>query len=250
MMVDRRSGKKSVWSVALILCFKRNCWEKQMTTWKHVENNIFFTLYGLATKKKFKLESLIFMTGFRNCSYVPLVHLNRRFRERFCIKKNDVFIKSSVGLCEWVCLPSQYFTFPCKREQKAKWKAEFDPYHVVRALLFLSIPTALLFLPPYWRSQQNYRKTLHPEVLTYMKNNYVKNVSFYWEYMLPVCAHLYRWFLWQKYHSWMNVTERNLECTFHCKSAPNVLTKFILILCVQRLWSPQDYTSATKASLC
>ena len=127
---------------------------------------------------------------------------------------------------------------------------EWKTYHVVGALFFLSIPTALLFLPPYWHSQRNYCKTLHPEVLTYMKNDYVKNVPFYWEYMLPVCIHLYSWFLWQRHHSWMNVTERNLECTFHCKSALNVLSKFLLILCVQRLWRWQDYTSATDASLC
>lgn len=107
-----------------------------MTTWKHVENSIFFTLYGLATKKKFKLESLIFMTGFRNCSYVPLVHLNRRFRERFCIKKNYVFIKRSVGLYEWVCLPSQYFTFPCKRERKSKMKGRIWPISCSQSLTF------------------------------------------------------------------------------------------------------------------
>lgn len=38
-------------------------------------------------------------------------------------------------------------------------------------------------------------------------------------------------FFWQKYHSRMNVTERILERTFHCKSAPNGLTKFLVIVC-------------------
>lgn len=86
--------------------------------------------------------------------------------------------------------------------------------------------------------------------LTYMKNYHVKNVPLYQAYMLPVRERLYSWFLWQRYHSWMNITKRNLESTFHCKSAPNVLTKFLSILCVQRLWRSHDYTSATVASLC
>lgn len=86
--------------------------------------------------------------------------------------------------------------------------------------------------------------------LTYMKNDHVKSVPFYHAYMLPVCKHMYSWFLRQRYHSSVNITKRNLECAPHCKSAPNVLTKFFSILCVQRLLRSQDYTSATVASLC
>lgn len=42
------------------------------------------------------LESLIFMTGFRNFSYVLSVHLH----VRFCMQKDYVFIERSVGLYE------------------------------------------------------------------------------------------------------------------------------------------------------
>lgn len=68
--------------------------------------------------------------------------------------------------------------------------------------------------------------------------------------MFPVWEHLYSWFLWQRCHSWMNTTKRNLEGALHCKWAPNVCTKFLSILCAQRLWRSQDCTSATVPSLC
>lgn len=48
--------------------------------------------------------------------------------------------------------------------------------------------------------------------LTSMKNDHVKSVPFYQAYMLPVCKHMYSWFLRQRYHSSVNITKRNLEC--------------------------------------
>lgn len=200
-----------------------------MTTWKHAENSILVSLYGLATKKKFMLESLIFMTGFRNFSYVLLVHLN----VRFCMQKDYVFIERSVGLYEWVCLPFQYFILPCKRAQNVKWKAEFDPYHVIGVLFFL-------FQQPFYFSSlltftvkllQN--ATLGSTAL-HEKRRRLRRYLFTGK-TCSLCVYICTADFSDKHHSWMNVTERNLECTFHCKSAPNVLTKCLDFMCSEAL---------------
>lgn len=105
-IVDRRSGKKPVWSVVLIPKTRGIpiVWEKQMTTWKHIEYSTSFIVYRLATRRKFKLQCLIFMTGFKNCLWLPLVYLNSRFRRRFCIKNDYVFIKRRVGWYDCISL--------------------------------------------------------------------------------------------------------------------------------------------------